>query len=267
MFKKIYIEITNNCNLNCSFCAHNKRANKFMSLEEFTLILEKIKGYTEHIYLHVLGEPLLHPNIIEFINLASTNYKINITTNGYLINNIKELSNIRQLNISLHSYNNNHSSNLEEYLDNIFKISRDLSRNTYINYRLWVKDDRTEDILNFINKEYNTTLNSHNIKLNNTLSKNIFLSTHKEFTWPKMTDDKKEQKGTCYALRDHIAILVDGTVIPCCLDADGIINLGNIFLDDLESIIQSDRYQHMLKGFKENKKCEELCQRCSFIEK
>lgn len=267
MFKKIYIEITNNCNLNCSFCTHNKRPNKFMSLDEFSIILDKIKGYTEHIYLHVLGEPLLHPNIIEFINLASKYYKINITTNGYLLDRLNDLSNVRQINISLHSYNNNNSLFLEDYLHDIFKISKKLSRNTYINYRLWIKDEKTEEIIKYINKEYHTEIDYQNISRNTTLAPNIFLSTHKEFIWPKITEDKKETKGTCYALKDHIAILVDGTVIPCCLDADGIIDLGNIFSDDLENIIKSNRYQQMLQGFKENKKCEKLCQNCNFIEK
>ena len=122
MFKKIYVEITNNCNLNCSFCTHNKRPNKFMSLEEFKIILDKLKGHTKHLYLHVLGEPLLHPNIMRMIDVASQDFHINITTNGYLINKIKECENIRQINISLHSFHESNNLSLEEYLHNIFAI-------------------------------------------------------------------------------------------------------------------------------------------------
>ena len=267
MFKKIYIEITNNCNLNCSFCTHNKRANKFMSIEEFEIILSKIKGHTKHLYLHVLGEPLLHPNILKILNLASQDFNINITTNGYLINRISNCENIRQINISLHSFHEKNNLSLEEYLKNIFDVADKLSCKTYINYRLWVKSSQNEEILEYLNRKYNTHLTMDNIKTNNILAPNIFLSTHEEFVWPNLNDDKISDKGTCYALRDHIAILVDGTIIPCCLDEDVIINLGNIFQESLEDIINSSRFQRMHKAFMENKKCEELCMRCNFIEK
>lgn len=267
MFKKIYVEITNNCNLNCSFCTHNKRKSKYISKSEFLIILEKLKNHTKHLYLHVLGEPLMHPDIMDLINLASVNYEVNITTNGYLIEKIKDCKNIRQINISLHSYSADMKLSLDEYLTKIFNIAAEISRNTYINYRIWVKNKYSKQILDNINKEYNTNLNLDTLKSNNILRDNIFLSTHKEFTWPKLTSNKINNKGTCYALRDHIAILVDGTVVPCCLDADGIIRLGNIFDDTLEDIISSSRYQEMQASFKNNKKCEQLCQRCTFIEK
>ena len=98
-FKKIYIEITNKCNLNCDFCIQNKREAKYISIDEFNSLLDKIKDYTDYLYFHILGEPLLHPKINKLINIASNNFKINITTNGYLIKNIKDNKNIRQLNI------------------------------------------------------------------------------------------------------------------------------------------------------------------------
>ena len=85
VFKKIYIEITNVCNLNCSFCHGTKRARKYMSFAEFKTILTKIKKYTKYLYFHVMGEPLMHPQINEFINEASKDFYVNITTNGYLI--------------------------------------------------------------------------------------------------------------------------------------------------------------------------------------
>ena len=99
MYKKVYIEITNNCNLSCDFCPHNKRKNEFITLDNFNIILDKLENYTKYLYLHVLGEPLLHPNINEIIDVASKRYKINITTNGYLIDKIKNNKNIRQINI------------------------------------------------------------------------------------------------------------------------------------------------------------------------
>ena len=131
MLKKVYIEITNNCNLNCSFCTLKKKKNKVVSVDDFNIILDKLKGHTNYLYFHVLGEPLLHPNINELIDLAkNNNFNVNITTNGYFINKIKYNENIRQINISLHSYTDNIS--IDDYLNNIFDSVNNLSKYTYI---------------------------------------------------------------------------------------------------------------------------------------
>ena len=265
MLKKVYIEITNDCNLSCSFCIKNKRNKKYMSFNEFKIILNKLNGYTEYLYLHVLGEPLLHPKINEFIDYASKYYKINLTTNGYLIQNIINHKNIRQLNISLQSYNELYNISLEEYMNNIFKTVDKLKKYTYISYRIWIKNKYTKDIINLINKKYDSKLDINNLKNNTTITKNIFISTNEEFIWPDLNNDYYNEIGTCYALKDHIGILVDGTLVPCCLDSKGIINLGNIFEDNLNDIIKSDRYQNMLNGFKNNKKIENLCKKCKYI--
>ena len=264
MYKKIYLEITNNCNLSCDFCIKNKRKNKFMSFDEFKFILSKLDKYTKYLYFHVLGEPLLHPNINEFIDYASNNYKINITTNGYLIDKIKNNKNIRQLNISLHSFNNKYKTSLEDYMNKIFEVVDILKEYTYISYRFWLKDKNTNKIIDMINKKYNVNLDINNIKNNSTISNNIFISINEEFIWPDLNNNYYEETGTCYALRDHIGILVDGTIIPCCLDSKGIINLGNIFKDSLSDIINSKRYNSMLNGFKCNKKIEQLCRKCKY---
>ena len=267
MYKKIYLEITNNCNLNCSFCIKNSRPNKFMSESEFKNILDKLKGYTKYLYFHLLGEPLLHPKINEFINIACNNFKINITTNGYLIDRIKYNKNIRQINISLHSYNESYGISLERYINNIFDTIEILKENTYISLRFWLKNKYTKDIINMINKKYKVNLDINNLKNNSTIVKNIFISINEEFIWPDLNNNYYSEEGTCYALKDHIGILVDGTIVPCCLDSKGIIKLGNIFNDSLKDIIKSDRYMRMLNGFKNNKKCELLCRKCKYLEK
>lgn len=265
MFKKVYIEITNNCNLACPFCIKNKRKKEYMTFNEFKIILNKLNGYTKYLYLHVLGEPLTHPNINEFINYASSKYKINITTNGYLIENIKNNKNIRQLNISLQSYNELYNITLEDYMNKIFDVVDVLKKYTYISYRIWVKNKYTKDIINMINQKYNSNLEINNLKNNTTITNNIFISTNQEFIWPDLNNDYYDEIGKCYALKDHIGILVDGKVVPCCLDSIGNIELGNIYKDDLKVIINSDRYKNMLNGFKNNKKIEELCKHCKYL--
>lgn len=265
-FKKIYLEITNKCNLNCDFCIKNKRQEKFMAEDEFIFILKRIKNYTNYLYFHVLGEPLLHPKINELIDLASSlGFYVNITTNGYLINRIKNNKNIRQINISLHSYNNKYKISLDDYLNNIFNAIDNLTANkTFVSLRLWVKNSYNKSIIEKINSHYNTDININtiNFKINDYL----FINNFHEFIWPDLNNNIYEEKGDCYGLKDHIGILVDGTVIPCCLDTLGNINLGNIFKDSLDKIISSNRYQKILIGFKNHKKCEELCKHCKFLD-
>ena len=271
-YKRIYIEITNNCNLNCSFCSEVLKPRRNMSLEEFELILNKIKDYTDYIYLHVKGEPLIHKDIIKFINKANEyNLKVNLTTNGVLFNKYaKELGkckNLNKINFSLHCENNK-----ENYLEDIFDNIKYLSNTTVI-YRLWTMknnelDEKSTKIVDKIKSYYNLSTeivdkikNENNIKI----SSKIYVDKDNEFIWPEITNHKS--CGYCYGLNTHIAILVDGTVVPCCLDSNGVINLGNIYKDNLEDIINSDRYQNLLKSFRDRKPCEELCKSCLFKER
>lgn len=266
MYKKIYLEITNICNLNCPFCIKNQRALKMLSEEEFKIILKKLEGHTKYLYFHLMGEPTMHPKINEFINLASKSYNINITTNGYLIKKLETNKNIRQINISLHSFDENYNKTLDTYMNDILETVEKLKEKTYISFRLWAKNKKDKEILKYLENYYNKKIEFCDSKKNVTLDKNVFLSFDSEFTWPeiKETEEKNEQK-MCYALRDHIGILSDGTVVPCCLDSKGTINLGNIFKEDLETIIESKRYQDMKKAFTENKRIEKLCQNCTFL--
>ena len=265
-FKKIYIEITNACNLSCDFCIKNKREIKYISEDEFKILLDKLKNYTDYLYFHILGEPLMHKDINNLIDYASNNFNINITTNGYLIDRIKNNKNIRQINISLHSFSNKYKINLTDYLDNIFNtIDKLIENNTYISLRLWVKNKYNKEMIDYINKRYNLNIdyNIKNYKINN----NLFINNFHEFIWPDLNNNYYNSNGTCYGLTSHIGILVDGTIVPCCLDSAANINLGNIYHDSLDEILNSNRVKNMISNFKSNKKCEELCKHCSFIEK
>ena len=263
-FKKVYVEITNNCNLKCSFCNEVKRRKEFLNIEDFKGVLKKINGYTDYLYLHLMGEPLLHPQINEFIDLAAKKYKVNITTNGYLIDKIKNNKNIRQINISLHSYISN-SKSLEEYLENIVNTCDVLNKNgTIINYRIWTTSEYTKNIVDYFNNYYKCDIK---LKKGFKIRENVFLDIEDEFIWPDLSNDYCNEEGTCRALKDHIGILVDGTIVPCCLDTNGIINLGNIYANRIDDIINSDMYKNLLNGFNNNKKIHNLCQKCSFYDR
>ena len=271
-FKKIYIEITNICNLSCSFCSKVEKPRRMLSTSEFKTIVEKIKDYTDYIYLHVKGEPLTHPNIIELINIANEyNLKVNLTTNGVLFPKYAEelikCENLSKINFSLHSENN-----IPNYCEKIFDTVSKLHNQTVI-YRLWTLkenelDEKSTIIVDKIINHYNLDKSciekvkaENNIKINST----TYVDKDNEFKQPEI--NKYQSNGYCYALKTQIAILSDGTVVPCCLDSNGQIELGNIFNNSLEEIINSERYQNLKKSFQDRKPCEELCKSCTFKEK
>ena len=268
-YKKIYVEITNRCNLSCSFCSKVEKPLRNMTIEEFKCIIEKIKDYTDTIYLHVKGEPLVHTNLIDFLNIAEEhNIKVNLTTNGTLFPNVvdklKECKSLKKINFSLHSENNK-----ENYLEDIFKNVEKLPEVTVV-YRLWTLnngelDEKSTQTVNKLVSHYKLSTeivdkikNENNVKIKD----RIFVDKDNEFEWPSITNHNS--CGFCYALKTHIAILVDGTVVPCCLDSNGIIDLGNIYNQSLEEIINSERYQILKKSFQDRKPSEDLCKSCTY---
>ena len=263
MFKKIYLEITNNCNLDCSFCIKNKRDKKFIEIEDFKIVLAKLKNYTKYLYFHIMGEPLLHPHINELIDLASKDYFVNITSNGYLIKGIEENKNIRQINISLHSFDLKYKKSLDEYINDIFSsVDKLLVNNTIVKYRMWVDSVNKDEVINKLEEKYKTKINGDSVKL----APNVYYEVEHEFIWPSLDNDYYSEEGSCRALRDHLGILVDGTIVPCCLDSEGTIKLGNIYKNEINDIINSDLFKEMKQGFLDNKKIHELCRKCNFYE-
>lgn len=274
-FKKIYIEITNYCNLKCLFCSIDTKEKKEMNIEDFEHILKKIDGYTDYVYLHVKGEPLLHSHFEEILALCSKyNKKVNLTTNGTLlqsrVSSIVNTGVVRQINVSLHCKNGED----KKYLDTILKATQILLDRTDINvvYRYWTLPNKK--IANEQRKAINYILSFWSLDLdiwkeidskdNITLRPHLYLNKGEEFVWPTIKNHLILEKTTCYGLRKHIAILADGTVVPCCLDSSGIISLGNIYKQTLSQIMDTDRVTKIVKNFKNNKMSEELCQKCSY---
>jgi radical SAM protein with 4Fe4S-binding SPASM domain len=280
-FKKAYIEITNICNLDCSYCHNNERRSQKLSIESFEYILKQIKPFTEYIYLHVKGEPLLHPEILNFLDLAhDEGFKVNITTNGLLINKLKDdflnKPAIRQINFSLHSFTEN---NKENYLEDILEFVTDALNKTQIiiSLRLWnfnIDDkeayaknkiifESIENKFSIENKIEESLIPGKGLKI----KESLYLNTDYEFEWPTLESNYYSENGFCYALRDQVAILVDGTVVPCCLDGEGITNLGNIFNENFTQIIDSERAKAIYDGFTNHNAVEALCLKCSFKER
>ena len=269
-FSKIYVEITNFCNLHCSFCSKDNLLKKEMTLDEFQIVIDKIKDYTNNIYLHVKGEPLLHSKLDNILTICDNNdMKVSITTNGTLLSSKKDIlikHDIKQINVSLHSENNMHN-----YFSNVFNTCDLLSKKITIIYRLWTLpsmklDEKSQKIVNKINEHYHLNdeiLNKINIDKNIKIRDNIYVDKDYEFVWPRVSH-KEDNYGTCLGTRSHIGILSCGTIVPCCLDSSGIINLGNIFQDDLSDILNSDLFKKIENGFRNNKIVCDLCKSCTF---
>ncbi|NKF08430.1 SPASM domain-containing protein [Clostridium gasigenes] len=284
-FKKVYIEITNICNLNCNFCPKTGRKLEFMEEEAFEHVLKSVKPYTDHIYFHLMGEPLLNPKLGRFLEISNEyGLKVNITTNGTLIKNAREvlLSSpaLRQVNMSLHSFEANEDDvDFDEYIDNIIEFVKEARDNTNIitSMRLWNLDTRHK-ASNSLNKnifkileekfELNYDLKETFTEKNSTkLFKDVYLSMAEKFEWPNINIAPSNERMFCYGLRDQFGILVDGTVVPCCLDSEGNMNLGNIFETELEEILESKRASDIYDGFSRRTAVEDLCKTCGYVNK
>lgn len=264
-FKKIYIEITNQCNLKCSFCIQNQRKSKYLSIDEFSYILNEIRPFTDYIYLHVLGEPLLHPLFKDFLQIAyEKGFKVNLTTNGTLLLKNKDIllgnHSVRQINVSLHSF-----PNIPNYLNDVTSVCDLLSdKGIYISYRLWTFDgdlsNEMKETIEFIQNRYNLIIVNYENSVR--LKEHCFLSFDSTFKWPSLSNEFVSDTGTCQGFRHMCAILSDGRVVPCCLDSKGEASLGNIFDTKFEEILINN--QDILNDFQNHKMTLELCKKCSY---
>ena len=281
-FKQIYIEITNICNLNCSFCPKNSRPKKFMSIEEFDKITNEISSLTNTICLHLMGEPLLHPNIKEIFKICNDkNLNVYLTTNGTLIKQNLDLLKsgcAKRISISLHSFEANTNSNsLDDYLEKVLFSCKEISNNsnTYIEFRLWneandknAKNKFNAYILQKINETFNSNISHQNLQKHTSITDKIYISFADVFDWPINTENKEKNNiKFCYGLRSHFGILCDGTVVACCLDSEGKLALGNIFENKITDILNTPRAINICKGFSDKNITEELCKTCTYANK
>ncbi len=273
-FRKVYLEISNICNLHCSFCPGTKRPPKAMSEEEFSHLIGKLKPYTDFLYFHLMGEPLCHPRLSRFLELAAEQgFKVILTTNATLLSRHQDMllnsPGLHKVNISLHSFEANEiGMSLKRYLDSCFTFARAAQGRKIVTFRLWNqggKDAKNDEILEqfcgFFPKPWVTE--ARGIRLGD----KIYLEYGDKFDWPDLGCEEGTEKIFCYGLRDQIGVLCDGTVVPCCLDHEGDIPLGNLLTQELDEILNSSRAQAIYNGFSERKACEPLCRRCGYARK
>lgn len=284
-FKRVYIEISNICNVQCSFCPVVERDKKAMTPLEFEKTLLQVKPKADEVCLHLMGEPTAHPQFLEILKVCEKHQVlVQITTNGLLINRYKEdiLKSpfVRQINFSVQSFFDNFPhKNFEDYLETILnfcKMAGEQAPAMYQNLRLWnIKDngdaiDDNEKVFSFVEKYFNVEI-KREIDVASIKSKKIinrlYLHFDSRFRWPELGDEIISVTGRCHGLISHVGIHANGDVVPCCLDKESVLKLGNINQSTFEDILNSKRARDIREGFQNNKLIEDLCQRCEYIQR
>ena len=264
------MEITNLCNRNCSFCPGTVRPAKMMTAAEFETVARKLTGVTGYLYYHLMGEPLTHPELPKMIAIAAElGFRSQITTNGVLLPQRGQAlidAGIHKVNISIHSFEEGTNEDYVNYIRGCLDFAHRASQaGLIVVLRLWNQgydEGRNISTLDLIREKFPWDWKEEpkGIRIQNKL----FLEYGDRFDWPDLGAGDGGDCVFCYGLRDHFGVLSDGTVVPCCLDHNGDIPLGNIYESSVEEILNSPRAKAMRDGFSCRKATEELCRKCGY---
>ncbi len=270
-FRKIYVEISNQCNLRCSFCPGTARAARRMSAQEFSALLPKLRPYTDYLYFHIMGEPLCHPQLEEFLALADrAGFRVILTTNGTLLSQRSEMllaaPGLHKVNISLHAFEaNDLAVPFDRYLDDCFAFGQAAQGSKLVVYRLWNQggaDARNQDILARMQTYFPLPWSVE--PRGTRIGERLYLEYGDKFDWPDLSAPEGDARIACYGLRDQMGVLCDGTAVPCCLDHEGDLVLGNLLEQEMEEILNAPRARAIYEGFSRARAVEPLCRRCGY---
>jgi radical SAM protein with 4Fe4S-binding SPASM domain len=286
MLERIYLEISNICNLQCTFCPEVVRDKKVISVEDFRAYAIQAKPLAKQVCLHLMGEPLGHPQFAEIVKICDElELKIFLTTNGTLIKRHAETilnwKHLEQINFSVHSYFANTSrQTLEQYLVPILDFcesSLEKKNDYYINLRLWnlasvnAQLEQNLQVYDLVEKRFGVKLNENvdvRVQKSKKVKDKLYLHFDTEFEWPTLKREVLSTKGTCYGLRKQLAVHANGDVVPCCLDKEAVLKLGSVANGmSLQDIMRSDRAKKIKHGFERGELLEELCQKCQYVER
>ena len=270
-FRKVYLEISNLCNLSCRFCPGTKRPKKALTEEELTILLPKIRPYTDFLYFHLMGEPLLHPKLARFLEPAGSHgFKVILTTNGTLLKKQQEMllasPALHKINISLHAFEaNDLPVPFSQYLTDCFAFGNAAAGQKLVVYRLWNQggeDTQNQEILDTMRQAFpgEWVTERHGTRI----AHRTYLEYGDKFDWPDLSAAEGDHHVFCYGLRDQLGILCDGTVVPCCLDHEGDLALGNLLNQTMEEILETPRAKAIYEGFSNREAAEELCRKCGY---
>lgn len=251
-----------------------------MTIEEFHHVAQEVAPFTNYIYLHVLGEPLSHKNLEEFIQIGhELGLKVNITTNGTLLPIQKDMlvsaPGLRKVSVSLHSMEEGSCNDNDTYLKGVAQFAKEFTKaGKLCELRLWnigADDSYNHSVvaplfsyLGISDEEQNEIIDKISETGTLTFWPGLFLGKSERFAWPSMNAPLTNHPTYCHGAGSQLGILVDGTVIPCCLDSLGDVNLGNVFEQPLKDILENERAVAMKEGFRRRSPSEELCRRCEY---
>lgn len=270
-FRKIYVEISNLCNLNCAFCPGTRRSPGRMDVQQFSSLLPKLRPYSDFLYFHLMGEPLCHPQLEQFLTLAGqSGFKVILTTNGTLLARQQEMllahPALHKVNISLHAFEaNDLAVPFAQHLEECFSFGRAAAGKKLVVFRLWNQggaDRLNDDILTLMKQHFPAPWVTE--PRGTRIGQRTYLEYGEKFDWPDMTAAEGTSRIRCLGLRDQIGILWDGTVVPCCLDHEGDLALGNLFEQDMDDILNTPRAKVIYEGFTHGQAVEPLCRRCGY---
>ena len=270
-FRKVYLEISNICNLKCAFCPGTKRQKHAMDEEEFARLAQKLRPYSDYLYFHLMGEPLLHSRLERFLDIAGRlGFRVILTTNGTLLHKQQEMllaaPALHKVNISLHAFEaNDLAMPFAEYLAGCMAFGKAAQGKCIVSYRLWNgggQDAKNEEILASLHAAFSEPWAA--VRRGRRLADGVYLEHGDKFDWPDLSAADGGEKVFCYGLGDQIGVLCDGTVVPCCLDHEGDIPLGNLHSQSLEEILESPRAKAIFEGFRQGRASEELCRKCGY---
>lgn len=271
MHFKVYMEITNRCNLSCDFCPGTSRSPGMMSLKQFSDYAEKVCYQAEYLYFHLMGEPLLHPELPQMIKRTrDLGMKPIITTNGTLLARRGEeilQAGVHKVSISLHSFEANERTNFDSYLRTCLDFAKECCEtDTFCALRLWNlaggKQEQNAKVLDALHAAF-----PGNWKRNRSgsqLTRQVYLEWGNHFDWPDPAAPDLGEVCFCRGLRDQVGVLCDGRVVPCCLDRNGDLVLGDLNRQTLPEIFASERARAIYGGFSNRRAIEDLCRRCGF---
>ncbi len=270
MYAKVYLEITNICNKNCSFCPGTVRPLKRLTMEEFELLAGKLQGVTKYLYFHIMGEPLTHPLLPDFIRKAKElGFHPAITTNGSLLakrgGELIEAAPYK-VNISVHSFEEGSREEYLAYIGSCLNFADKASRSGILTVlRLWNRgydEGRNINTEELIRERFGEDWKVG--QRGTRIQEKLYLEYGDRFEWPDVQAEDRGEQVFCYGLKDQFGVLCDGRVVPCCLDREGAVTLGNLFEEDIQDILRSPRAAAMVQGFRNRKATEELCRKCGY---
>jgi MoaA/NifB/PqqE/SkfB family radical SAM enzyme len=282
-YRRINIEISNICNLQCNFCPEVRREKRIMDPGLFRKIIRQVAPLTDEVCLHLMGEPLGHPELAAFLGVCEEfKTPVNFTTNGTLLDPTRSAillkPIVRQVNFSVQSFEANFAEqDVSRYLAKVFAFTRQALRerpDLYINYRLWDLADpvslteKNRQVREKIEREFGFAMPSGidlRKKKGYRIEGRLYLNFDSRFEWPSLEQPLRSSRGFCHGLSNHFGIHADGRVVPCCLDKEAVLELGDCAELPIQEILEGTRARSIREGFSRGELVEDLCRRCPFI--